>query len=152
MASNRVSVSNYLVANLNLLRFLVGFFAVNFCLFVSRCFVFAPFKNIDGSSPNFWVMLARANGICLNFNSMMLLIFVLRYTLTIMRKIGLVRILPLDHHILLHKKTGIIIFCQAWFHGIMHFVNFGAFLNIHFWTIIVRFDFIKINCYFFPQP
>ena len=60
----------------------------------------------------------------LNFNSMMLLFFILRYFITFLRKLGFVGILPLDQHIYLHKIAGSIIFFQAWFHGIMHFVNF----------------------------
>jgi predicted ferric reductase len=41
--------------------------------------------------------------------------------------LGLVKILPLDQHIGLHKLTGILIFFQAWFHAIMHFLNFGQY-------------------------
>ena len=37
---------------------------------------------------------------------------------------GLVHMLPLDHHIFLHKMTGMVIFCQAWFHTIMHLCNY----------------------------
>ena len=52
-------------------------------------------------------------GMCLNFNSAMLLIFILRYTITIMRKIGLASTLPLDHNVYLHKFTGVLIFIQV---------------------------------------
>ncbi len=70
-------------------------------------------------------MLARANGIVLNLNSMFLLVFVLRYTITFLRKMGLIYVLPLDQHLYFHKFAGILIFVQGWFHGIMHFINFG---------------------------
>ena len=62
---------------------------------------------------------------CLNFNSMMVLVFILRYTITLMRKLGLASKLPLDHHVYLHKFTGVLIFFQAWFHTIAHLINFG---------------------------
>ena len=62
-------------------------------------------------------------GLVLNFNSMMILFFILRYTITIMRKLGLVTILPLDENIYFHKFTGVLLFIQAWFHAIMHYIN-----------------------------
>ena len=62
---------------------------------------------------------------CLNVNTLLILFLVLRYTITLLRKLGFVSILPLDHHIFLHKLTGIVIFCQAWFHAIMHICNFS---------------------------
>ncbi len=71
-------------------------------------------------------MLARANGIVLNLNSMFILVFVLRYTVTFLRKLGLVYVLPLDQHLYFHKVAGALIFAQGWFHGVMHFVNFGV--------------------------
>ncbi len=66
-------------------------------------------------------------GMCINFNSMMVLIFILRYTITLMRKMGLASKLPLDHHVYLHKFTGVLIFVQAWLHTIAHLINFGKY-------------------------
>ena len=71
-------------------------------------------------------VLFRANGRCLLFNSMMVLVVVLRYTITSLRNLGLSKILPLDHNIYIHKYIGSIIFVQAWFHTIMHLINFGV--------------------------
>ena len=72
-------------------------------------------------------MLARANGRCLLFNSIMILIVVLRYTITALRNLGLSKVLPLDHNIYIHKYIGSIIFIQAWVHAIMHFINLNRF-------------------------
>ena len=69
-------------------------------------------------------MFARANGLCLNLNTVIVLLLVLRYTITLMRRMGFVKVLPLDNHIFLHKMTGLVIFCQAWFHTVMHLCNF----------------------------
>ena len=69
-------------------------------------------------------MFARANGLCLNLNTVLVLLLVLRYTITLMRRMGFVKVLPLDNHIFLHKMTGLVIFCQAWFHTVMHLCNF----------------------------
>ena len=56
---------------------------------------------------------------------MLILVLVLRYTITVMRELGIGTIFPLDHNIYLHKVVGYIIFFQSWFHTIMHLINFG---------------------------
>ncbi len=119
------------------------FVVTNIVLFVFRAYVFSDFRNCDRTGPNVWVMLARANGrnkickvlavlgqkkfsgIVLNLNSMLVLVFILRYTITFLRKLGFVEVLPLDQHIHVHKLIGTVIVIQAYFHGIMHFINFG---------------------------
>ena len=58
---------------------------------------------------------------------MMLLFFILRYTITLMRRMGLGSKLPLDHHVYLHKFAGILIVFQSWSHTIAHLINFGWF-------------------------
>ena len=49
-----------------------------------------------------------------------------RYTITALRNLGLSAILPLDNNIFIHKVIGTLIFVQAWFHTIMHLINFGV--------------------------
>ena len=63
-------------------------------------------------------------GRCLNFNSMIILVLVLRYSITKLRELGLSKILPLDHNIYLHKVVGYLIFFQSLFHTVMHLLNF----------------------------
>ena len=70
----------------------------------------------------------RACGRTLLFNSVLILVLVLRYSITMLRDLGLASILPLDNNIYFHKLVGRIIFIQAWIHAIMHFCNF--FVNI----------------------
>jgi hypothetical protein len=55
----------------------------------------------------------------------MILVLVLRYTITILRNMGLAPFLPLDHNIYFHKLVGWVIFGQSWLHTIMHLINFG---------------------------
>ena len=77
---------------------------------------------------------------------MMLLFFILRYTITLMRKMGLASKLPLDHHVYLHKFTGVLIFVQAWLHTIAHLVNFGNYFS----TCYMRLEICKMiihTCY-----
>ena len=76
---------------------------------------------------NLIVLIFSIIGRCLNFSSMMVIILVLRYTISRARDLGLSKILPLDHNIYLHKVTGCIIFVCAWTHAIMHVCNFCKF-------------------------
>lgn len=105
-----------------LLSLIIG---VNIILFVHRTHYFRHFSNLDGSSPNPFYLLSRGCGRVILFNSVLVLFLVLRYTMTIMRSLGLGAILPIDHNIYFHKIVGWIIFAQAWIHTIMHLFNFG---------------------------
>ena len=108
-----------------LFAFLFFVLGINIILFATRAASFSGFANLDESMPNPFYLLSRANGRCLLFNSTMILIVVLRYTVSKMRDLGLSKILPLDHNIYIHKLIGILIFIQAWWHTIMHLINFG---------------------------
>ena len=55
---------------------------------------------------------------------MIILVLVLRYSITKLRELGLSNILPLDHNIYLHKVVGYLIFFQSLFHTVMHLLNF----------------------------
>ena len=64
-------------------------------------------------------------GRTLLFNSTLILVLVLRYTITKLRELGLAVVLPVDNNIYLHKVTGWLIFIQSLFHTVMHLCNFG---------------------------
>ena len=87
-------------------------------------YLYRLWYNSDGTQPNYFFMFSRANALCINLNTVIVLLLVLRYAITLMRRMGLVHVLPLDHHIFLHKMTGMVIFCQAWFHTSMHIFNY----------------------------
>lgn len=108
-----------------LFSFLLFIVGINIILFATRAAYFGGFANLDESKPNPFYLLSRANGRCLLFNSTMILVVVLRYTVSKMRDLGLSKVLPLDHNIYIHKFIGVIIFVQAWWHSVMHFINFG---------------------------
>ena len=65
------------------------------------------------------------SGRAILFNTVVSLVFVLRYLMTFLRNMGLAHKLPLDHNIYFHKVVGWIIFVQAWLHTIAHLINFG---------------------------
>ena len=59
------------------------------------------------------------------FNAVLVFILVLRGSMTWLRKLGLSKILPLDHHLEMHALVGYVIFGQASLHTLMHLINFG---------------------------
>ena len=71
------------------------------------------------------------------FNTVVSLVFVLRYLMTFLRNMGLAHKLPLDHSIYFHKVVGWLIFSQAWLHTIAHLINFGESTAItSHWSLI----------------
>lgn len=135
----------YIKNNYVFIIFVVAFTLLNLILFVSR--------SIEYRDSNGFVIVARACGgsemlfllyfyshfyfckfcflllgQCLNFNSMFILVLMLRQCITFLRTRGFSTFLPLDQHIYLHKLTGVVIFIYSVVHTIMHLLNFGNFL------------------------
>ncbi|XP_055700750.1 NADPH oxidase 5 [Phlebotomus papatasi] len=106
----------YLKNNYVYLSFLCLFVAINIGLFISRA--------IQYRESNGFVILARACGQCLNFNCAWVLVLMLRHTITFLRTRGFGALIPLDHHIYLHKLTGVLIAGFSLVHTIMHLFNF----------------------------
>ena len=108
----------YWTNHLPFIACLLVFAAINLGLFMQRCVYYM--MRLDTSSSNFWIILARANGHCLNFNSTFILIVVLRGCITKLRQLGWGIYLPLDRNIYFHKLTGRIISIQALLHTCAH--------------------------------
>ncbi|XP_037941975.1 NADPH oxidase 5-like [Teleopsis dalmanni] len=106
----------YMKNNQVFVSYLFVYIAVNLCLFISRA--------IQYRASNGFVIIARACGQCLNFNCAWVLVLMLRHSLTYLRSHGLSTYLPLDHHIYLHKLTGIVISILSLIHTLMHLFNF----------------------------
>ncbi|XP_070066124.1 NADPH oxidase 5 isoform X4 [Drosophila virilis] len=107
----------YMKNNQVFVSYLFFYIAVNLCLFISRA--------IQYRASNGFVIIARACGQCLNFNCAWVLVLMLRHSLTYLRSRGLSSFLPLDHHVYLHKLTGITISVLSLVHTIMHLFNFS---------------------------
>ncbi|KAH8309544.1 hypothetical protein KR059_011653 [Drosophila kikkawai] len=107
----------YMKNNQVFVTYLFFYIAVNLCLFISRA--------IQYRASNGFVIIARACGQCLNFNCAWVLVLMLRHSLTYLRGRGLSSYLPLDHHVYLHKLTGITISVLSLVHTIMHLFNFS---------------------------
>ena len=99
-------------------------FVANLIIMTERAVYYRNFSMLSGA-PNFFYIVSRACGKALLFNCVLILILVLRLSITTLRRFGLSKILPLDNHIYVHKVTGVIIFVQAAIHSICHLFNFA---------------------------
>ena len=108
----------------NLRLWILFIFAANLIIMIQRAVYFREFSSLNGS-PNVFYMFSRSCGKALLFNCVLILVLVLRLSITTLRRIGLSKILPLDNHIYLHKVTGTLIFVQALVHSGCHLFNFA---------------------------
>ncbi|XP_072326583.1 NADPH oxidase 5 [Scyliorhinus torazame] len=93
------------------------------CYILVNIFLFT-FAAMKHTSFGGWVMLAKGCGQCLNFNCTFIVVLMLRRCLTWLRATWVVRILPLDQHVLLHQLVGFAIFGLSVVHAFAHVVNF----------------------------
>lgn len=98
---------------------------VNLIIMSQRVYYFSSFSMLDGYIPNFFYLTSRACGKALLFNSTLILVLVLRKSITALTRFGFSKILPLDNNIYLHKVVGILIFVQAAVHTTAHLFNFA---------------------------
>jgi len=95
--------------------FISVYIFVTIALFVLNCVLY--------SDRNIYIILARGAGMCLNFNSALIVVFMLRRSLTWMRSTVVGPYLPIDDNIELHKMTGYAIAFHTFVHTIMHLGN-----------------------------
>ncbi|CAL1686702.1 unnamed protein product [Lasius platythorax] len=108
----------YMKNNYVYIAFISIFVLINVALFVSRLY---EYRNYSG-----YVMIARACGQCLNFDCTFILVLMLRQCITFLRTHGFNSVVPLDHHIYLHKITGILIGIFSIVHTLMHLIYCGT--------------------------
>lgn len=101
---------------------------VNLAIFGDRIYYFRHFYMADMRSYNPMYQLSRAFGKALLWNSVLILVLVCRKSITALGRYGFAKILPLEINIYLHKIVGILIFCLAFLHSLMHCINF--YMNI----------------------
>ena len=92
------------------------FLVINIGLAIER---FVTYRN-----STIFLQFARSAGQCLNFTCSLMIVFMLRKCLTIMRCYGWGNYLPLDDSILFHKLVGYLIFFYSLIHTIAHCLNF----------------------------
>ncbi|XP_018375602.1 PREDICTED: NADPH oxidase 5 [Trachymyrmex cornetzi] len=108
----------YMKNNYVFIAFISMFMVINVTLFVSRLY---KYRN-----HNAYIMFARACGQCLNFDCTFILILMLRQCITFLRTHSFNSLVPLDHHIYLHKMTGILIGIFSIVHTLMHLIYCGT--------------------------
>ncbi|CAF1344862.1 unnamed protein product [Didymodactylos carnosus] len=69
------------------------------------------------------LVIARLNGMLLNFNCTLVIILMLKQTITLIRSTFLWNLIPVDDHIDFHKAVGRVIAVTALLHTIAHFIN-----------------------------
>ncbi|KAL0099174.1 hypothetical protein PUN28_020033 [Cardiocondyla obscurior] len=108
----------YIKNNFVFITFMSMFVLIHVALFATRLY---EYRHSNG-----YIMIARASGQCLNFDCTFILILMLRQCLTFLRNHRFNSILPLDHHMYLHKITGILIGVFSIIHTLMHLINCGT--------------------------
>ncbi|CAH0715144.1 unnamed protein product, partial [Brenthis ino] len=114
---------SYFRNNYVYVSYLMVFFAINVGLFAARV--------VEYWLSNVFVIFARACGQCLNFTCTWLLVLMLRRSMTALRALPVGALLPLDHHVYLHKLTGVLVLAYSAVHAVMHICNF---------TLVVVYD------------
>ncbi|KAG5311935.1 NOX5 oxidase, partial [Pseudoatta argentina] len=108
----------YMKNNYVFIAFISMFMLINMILFVSRLY---KYRN-----HNVYIMFSRACGQCLNFDCTFILVLMLRQCITFLRTHSFNSLVPLDHHIYLHKMTGILIGIFSIVHTLMHLIYCGT--------------------------
>ncbi|XP_039306624.1 NADPH oxidase 5 isoform X2 [Solenopsis invicta] len=108
----------YVKNNYVFIVFISIFIFINVALFVTRLY---EYRNESA-----YIMLARACGQCLNFDCSFILVLMLRQCITFLRTHSFNFVLPLDHHIYLHKMMGILIGIFSIVHTLMHLIYRGT--------------------------
>lgn len=88
-----------------------------------------------------WVILARINGMCLNFNGVLILILMMKALLTWLRSTKFGKFFPIDHHITFHKCVALVILLQSVLHFIGHLGRYSKYICI---TDIMLFFFLFV--------
>ncbi|XP_063437585.1 NADPH oxidase 5-like isoform X2 [Mytilus trossulus] len=112
---SKLCSKNYFANNLRKVLFYVWYAVVNIVLMGYAGYLY--------SEENGFLITARVCGLPLNFNCMLILILMMRKSLTYLRLTFWNNFLPLDHNILFHKRVGIIIFILAIIHTGAHIGN-----------------------------
>ncbi len=127
-----------------MVSFMIAYIIINVILFTTRS------VDVYMNTKNVFYMLAKASGTIntfqvidinlflllfetifftnegqvLNFNCTLVVVLMLRHCITWLRMRGLASILPLDHHVYLHKFCGAMIVFFSLLHTAMHLINF----------------------------
>ncbi|XP_071788669.1 NADPH oxidase 5-like [Asterias amurensis] len=127
----------YINNNVRKVIFVVAYCLVNATLFTETAYRFTSIGS------NWCLVIARGCGQCLNLNGSLILVLMLRQTLTFVRSTRVARLLPIDQHIIFHKTVGLIIAVLSLIHTVAHVGNAviiteptGVFNNNTAWEVL----------------
>lgn len=123
--SNKYFTKVYWAKNKKFLITVLTIFAIMTVITLERLIYFSRMSMLSGFTPNLFYMVSRAAGKNILFLSIIIIMFVLRNSITFLRNKGLGRYLPLDNNIYLHKIIGVLIFILGMIHSLCHFSNFA---------------------------
>lgn len=96
------------------------YIGINIFLF-SRAFI-----QYGHAGANIYVQIARGCGACLNLNGALILLPMLRHTLTWLKATRLRHVIPLDQNIAFHRLIGLVMFALSMVHTIAHLLNYST--------------------------
>ncbi|XP_033624639.1 NADPH oxidase 5-like [Asterias rubens] len=108
----------YIRNNVKLIVFLLAIVLVNCALFAYSAYRYSLVPDT-----NAFLIIARGCGMALNFSGAVVGIMMLRKALSFLRSTWLIRILPFDHTIGIHKKLGYLILTLSFIHTVCHVGN-----------------------------
>ena len=109
----------------------VVFVALYFLLNTALC-IWVGYERRDQGG---WVILARINGMCLNFNSMFILVLMMKGLLTWVRSTRYGKFFPIDQHIIFHISVAVVILFQSVLHFIGHLGRYRKCCHICFASV-----------------
>ncbi|KAL8595540.1 hypothetical protein ACOMHN_000748 [Nucella lapillus] len=112
----------YLQNNRVKVAFTLLFLLVNIGLYILNAWLYRH--------TNWYIIIARGAGMCLNFNCAFVLLLMLRRTLTFLRNTPLVHVLPFDQHVMFHKLAGYAIVFFTLVHTGAHLGNAAVYLTV----------------------
>ena len=95
---------------------------------------------------NMAVIVARACGMALNFNSVLILLLMLRHSITWLRTTPMRYILPIDNHVTYHRNVGYTIVVLSLIHTIAHLINIGKLVmyKLHIFNLSLTYFFLHV--------
>ncbi|HVZ72652.1 MAG TPA: EF-hand domain-containing protein [Polyangia bacterium] len=113
-----------------LATWLVAYVGVNLALFA-----WAVLRYRDAGA-NLYIQVARGAGACLNFNAALIVVPMLRHTLTWVRRSVLGRVVPVDDAIDVHGLIGGVVLLFSLIHGVAHALNAHAVGHVDLATFV----------------
>jgi hypothetical protein len=112
---------DYLYDNLSRVIFIFIYLSVSIALFI-----FVIVYRVQ-QQLNWLEVIARICGMQLNFNCMMMIVLMLRYTMRLIRSNRILyNLVPVDDAISIHKMIGCWIIVLVFIHALFHMIYFGV--------------------------